>query len=120
MLRETTIPNIYVICGYTDMRKGQAGLIQIIQSMYNLDPYSESLFLFCGRNSRKLKGLCWEGDGFLLLSKALSSKDNRFRWPRNAEEAKLLTKDQFVWLMQGLAIEQPKAIKKTTVKYDLY
>ena len=99
MLRETTIPNIYVICGYTDMRKGQNGLIQIIQSMYDLDPYSESLFLFCGRNARKLKGLCWEGDGFLLLSKALNCKESRFKWPRNAEEAKLLTKDQFMWLV---------------------
>ena len=120
MLRETTIPNIYVICGYTDMRKGQNGLIQIIQSMYDLDPYSESLFLFCGRNARKLKGLCWEGDGFLLLSKALNCKESRFKWPRNAEEAKLLTKDQFMWLMQGLAIEQPKAINKAECRYDLY
>lgn len=120
MLRETAIPNIYVICGYTDMRKGQAGLIQIIQGTYDLDPYSESLFLFCGRNARKIKGLCWEGDGFLLLSKALNCKDCRFQWPRTAEEARLLTKDQFIWLMQGLAIEQPKAIKKAEVKYDLY
>lgn len=120
MLRETTIPNIYVVCGRTDMRKGQMGLLQIVQSKYNLDPYTDSLFLFCGRNARKIKGLYWEGDGFLLLSKTLSSDGGRFRWPKNTEEAKLLTKEQFVWLMQGLSIEQPKAIKKTTFKYDLY
>ena len=31
--------------------------------------------------------------------------------PRNAQEARELTWEQFTWLMQGLEIEQPKAIK---------
>ena len=69
MLRETAIPNIYVICGYTDMRKGQAGLIQIIQGTYDLDPYSESLFLFCGRRKDHIKALMYDGSGFVLIYK---------------------------------------------------
>ncbi len=112
MLREAKAENLYLICGYTDMRKGSNGLIQIIQGQYNLDPYSDSLFLFCGRNARKLKALYWEGDGFLLMSKSLSSKEGKYRWPRNADEARNLTKEQFTWLMQGLSVDQPKAIKK--------
>ncbi|MDE7431428.1 MAG: transposase [Lachnospiraceae bacterium] len=37
--------------------------------------------------------------------------EERFRWPRNQTEARLLTWQQFDWLMSGLEIEQPKAFK---------
>ena len=60
---------VYIVTGYTDMRKGIDGLAAIVQGKLLLDPYSKALFLFCGKNPRKLKGLLWEGDGFLLLSK---------------------------------------------------
>ena len=46
MLREAKAENLYIITGYTDMRKGANGLLQIIQGQYNLDPYTDSLFLF--------------------------------------------------------------------------
>ena len=35
----------------------------------------------------------------------------RFRWPRNSEEVRSLTWQQFDWLMSGLEIEQPKAFR---------
>jgi transposase len=120
MLREANAENLYLITGYTDMRKGLMSLVEIVQSQYNLDPYTDSLFLFCGRNARKLKALYWEGDGFLLMSKSLSSKESKYHWPRNADEARNLTRDQFTWLMQGLSVDQPKVIRKTNEKFDLY
>ena len=64
---------VYIVTGYTDMRKGIDGLAAIVQGKLNLDPYSKALFLFCGRNPRRMKGLLWEGDGFLLLSKRLEN-----------------------------------------------
>ena len=100
---------VYIVTGYTDMRKGIDGLAEIIQGKLILDPYSKSMFLFCGRNPRKLKGLLWEGDGFLLLSKRL--ENGRYRWPRNECEAKELSEQQLRWLLEGLEIEQKKAIK---------
>ena len=39
-------------------------------------------------------------------------------WPRNASEARLLTRQEFRWLMEGLSIDQPKAIKGTGRKKD--
>ena len=57
MLREAQAENLYIITGYTDMRKGANGLLQIIQGQYSLDPYTDSLFLFCGRNARKIKAV---------------------------------------------------------------
>lgn len=110
MLRELTEKtSVYIVTGYTDMRKGIDGLAEIISGKLQLDPFDRSLFLFCGKNSRKLKGLLWEGDGFLLLNKRL--ENGRYRWPRNETEAKVLTAQQIRWLMEGLEIEQSKAIK---------
>lgn len=101
--------NVYIACGKTDMRKSIDGLAAMVQSRYKLDPYSKSIFLFCGGKADRIKILMWEGDGFVLLYKRLES--GRFRWPRKADEVKPLTWKEFTWLMQGLDIEQPTAIK---------
>ena len=100
---------VYIVTGYSDLRKGIDGLATIIQGQLNLDPFSKSLFLFCGRRCDRIKGLLWEGDGYLLLYKRLDN--GRFQWPRNETEAKLLTAQQTRWLLEGLSIEQSKAIK---------
>ena len=100
---------VYIVTGYTDMRKGIDGLAEIVQGKLSLDPYSKALILFCGKNPRKMKGLLWEGDGFLLLSKLL--ENGKYRWPRNEYEAMKLSEQQLRWLLEGLEIEQKKAIK---------
>lgn len=91
------------------MRKGIDGLAAIIEGVFELDPFGRSLFLFCGRNRCKIKGLLWDGDGFLLLYKRLDN--GVYRWPRCEAEAKVLTAQQVRWLLEGLEIEQPKAVK---------
>ena len=40
--------HIYIACGRTDMRKSIDGLASIVQQNFKLDPFSNSLFLFCG------------------------------------------------------------------------
>jgi transposase len=42
-----------------------------------------------------------------------------FQWPRSETEARLLTQEQYVWLMQGLSTEQPKAIQKSKKYTDI-
>ena len=64
---------VYLVTGYTDLRRGIDGLATIIQAQLNLDPFSKALFLFCGRRCDRIKGLLWEGDGFLLLYKRLDN-----------------------------------------------
>lgn len=77
---------VYVVCSYTDMRLGIDSLATIIQSRYQLPVFApEVLFLFCGRRANKIKGLLWEGDGFLLLTKRVES--GHFSWPRNSKES---------------------------------
>ena len=51
-----------------------------------------------------IKGLLFEGDGMLLLTKRLFA-GNRFQWPRTPDEARELTTEQFRRLMDGFAIE---------------
>lgn len=88
---------VYIVCGYTDMRKGLNSLVPFVQQNFGIDPYSSSLFLFCGKRCDRLKALLWEPDGFVLLYKRLDN--GRYQWPRNAQEVKPLTWEQFTWLM---------------------
>ena len=39
--------NVYIVCGYTDMRKGLNSLAPFVQQNFGIDLYSSSLFLFC-------------------------------------------------------------------------
>lgn len=101
---------VYLVTGYTDLRRSIDGLAIIVQAQLRLDPFSKALLLFCGRRCDRIKGLLWEGDGFLLLYKRLDN--GRFQWPRNETEALLLSMQQKRWLLEGLKIEQPKAIRE--------
>ena len=47
------VEHIYLACGYTDLRRGIDGLAQIVQQ-FSLDPFSNSLFLFCGRRRDRI------------------------------------------------------------------
>lgn len=117
MLKEMKFPQVYIVCGYTDMRRSIDGLAAIIQQNFSLEPCSGSLFLFCGRRRDRMKALLWEEDGFLLMYKRLDN--GAFQWPRSESEEKLLTQEQFVWLMQGLSVEQPKAIRRSEKHKDI-
>jgi transposase len=80
---------IYIACGYTDMRKSIDGFAAIVQQNFHLNPFQNSLFLFCGRRRDRLKALYWEGDGFVLLYKRL--ENGRFQWPKTPEAVRELS-----------------------------
>ena len=103
---------VYIALGYTDLRRGIDGLAAIVQESFALDPFTNTLFLFCGRRKDRIKGLLWEGNGFLLLYKRLET--GSFQWPRTGAEARQLTSQQYRWLMEGLSIDQPKAHRPIT------
>ena len=109
MLREASgFDHIYIAAGYTDLRRGIDGLKAIVENTFRLDPYQNSLFLFCGKRSDRIKALLWEGDGFLLLYKRIET--GRIQWPRDASDVRELTDQQYRWLMEGLTVEQKKVI----------
>lgn len=105
---------IYIACGHTDMRKSIDGLAAIVQQNFKMNPFPKNLFLFSGRRHDRLKALLWEGDGFVLLYKRLES--GRFQWPNTPEDVRSLSSQEFRWLIEGLCIDQPKAVKKVTIE----
>ncbi|WP_370838542.1 IS66 family insertion sequence element accessory protein TnpB [Megasphaera sp.] len=43
----------------------------------------------------------------------------RLQWPRTPDEVRELTPQQYRWLMEGLSVEQPRAVQKITPKMVL-
>lgn len=108
MLSEYLQPEkVYIACGYTDLRRGIDGLAGLVQERFRMDPYTDTLYLFCGRRPDRIKALLWDSDGFVLLYKRLDK--GTFQWPRSVDDARLITPQQYRWLMEGLKIDQPKA-----------
>lgn len=97
---------IYLALGYTDLRKGIDGLCAVIQDHYGQELRTHDLFLFCGRRADRIKGLLWEGDGFLLVYKRLEG--GRFQWPRTRTELAEITAEQYRFLMRGMQVIAPK------------
>lgn len=107
MLKGFQPSRVYIVCGYTDLRRGIDGLAGIVQEQFHLNLYEDALFLFCGRRTDRIKGLYWDEHGFVLLYKRL--EQGQFQWPRTCSEARQLTAQQYRWLTEGLKIDQPKA-----------
>ena len=111
----TGFRKIYIAAGYTDLRRGIDGLASIIKFNFQLDPYEKDiLFLFCGRRSDRIKGLVWEGDGFLLLYKRLEL--GGFSWPRTKEEALEITPEQYQALMKGWRLSPDTRSRKCILR----
>lgn len=101
---------VIIAAGYTDLRSGIDKLAAIIKFQYNLEPRDRNtLFLFCGRRPDRIKGLVWEGDGWLLLYKRVEI--GQFSWPRSGSDMHELSNEQFHSLMQGLQVVSKHPIR---------
>lgn len=115
MLGDITLADeIFIVCSATDMRKSIDGLCTIIRDQLQIEPDSKrALDLFCGKRRDRIKVLIKEPDGWVLLYKRLDRGSGRYSWPKTKDEVKPITWKQFHWLMSGLDIEQPKAIRNS-------
>ena len=89
------LEKIYIVCGYTDMRKSIDGLSTVIEDQLKMDPSSSALFLFCGRRRDRIKALFREPDGFVLIYKRLSVRGG-YQWPRKQSEVRNTRLDKAV------------------------
>ena len=62
------VQKIYLVTGRTDMRKSFDGLMAVIRDNFQMDPFSNALFLFCGRKKNTMKALYFDRDGFVPVS----------------------------------------------------
>ena len=95
----------------TDENGNTDGLCAIIQEQFSME-IDHSLYLFCGRKCDRIKAILKEPDGIVMIYKRLTAQGS-YRWPRDKSEVRNLTWREFDWLMSGIDIEQPKAIKTT-------
>lgn len=112
VINSEEVHHIYVAYGKTDLRKGIDSLAIIVQEEFEMDPFNQSLFLFCGTRNDRFKALYWDGNGFWLFYKRF--EEGKMKWPKDHRELKEISIQQWEWLLSGFPIERP--IKKTEKK----
>ena len=80
MIDLSKVKNYYVAAGFTDLRRGIDGLAAIVTRQFGHELSEDSLFLFCGRRTDRIKALYYSGDGYVLIYKRLTN--GSFQWPR--------------------------------------
>jgi transposase len=78
MIQITPQMRILVAIEPADFRKGIDGLARVCKEVLKQDPFSGWVFVFRNRPATALKALIYDGQGFWLCHKRLSS--GHFRW----------------------------------------
>lgn len=107
--------HIYLAIGATDFRKQVEGLVAIVNKSFQLDAFSPTcVFIFCNKKKNAIKVLRYDKNGFILATKKLL-EGMKFQWPKDTCDVRLITRQQVSWLLQGLEIEQKKALKELDI-----
>lgn len=110
MLRPKVDAPVYLYTGIVDMRKSIDGLAALVEQELELNPLTETLFVFCNRGRDKVKMLYWERNGFVLWYKRLEKQ--RFTWLEPAHSEPIaMTGYQLNLLLDGLDIFNNKPHK---------
>jgi transposase len=78
MIQITPQMRIWVAVEPVDFRKGMDGLARLCREKLRADAFSGCVFVFRNRRATAVKVLVYDGQGFWLCHKRLSS--GRFRW----------------------------------------
>lgn len=101
MLQITPQMRVLVAIAPVDFRRGIDGLVRLCRERLSADPFSGTVFAFRNRGSTAIKVLIYDGQGFWLCHKRLST--GRFQhWPDGKEtSASLLAHELQVLLCAG-------------------
>ena len=86
MIQVTPQMRILVAVESADFRKGIDALAQLCRAVLKEDPFSGIVFVFRNRRATTVRILSFDGQGFWLCTKRLSSGRFRF-WPSKAGSA---------------------------------
>ena len=102
MIQITPQMKILVAVEPADFRKGIDGLARMCREELGSDPFSGALFVFRNRRGTSIKILTYDGQGYWLCLKRLSTGRFRF-WPSKTGAAakKLLAHELQVLLSAG-------------------
>ena len=103
------MPEIFLYRAPIDFRKQANGLALLIEQELGRSPFTGALYAFTNRQRNKIKCLMWEDNGFVLYYKALA--EEKYKWPKPADELMPLTGEQINWLLDGYDISLLKGHK---------
>jgi len=92
MLALTPQMRILVAVEAIDFRNGIDGLAGLCRNQFQKDPLSGCMFVFRNRRGTSIKVLVYDGQGFWLCQKRLST--GRFRWWPGGSAAEALKKTE--------------------------
>ncbi len=100
MIQITPQMRVLVAVEPTDFRRGIDGLARVCKEVLRHDPFGGWVFVFRNRPATALKILVYDGQGFWLCHKRLSS--GRFRWwPTSTTSTKTLAAHQLHVLLSA-------------------
>ena len=100
MIQLTPQMRIVVAVEPADFRRGIDGLARLCKEVLRQDPFGGWVFVFRNRRATALKALVYDGQGFWLCHKRLSS--GKFRWwPAGTEAARTLAAHQLQVLLSA-------------------
>ncbi len=103
MKSSSEFSSIYLWKRSVDFRKSINGLSAMVQEEMKLDPYSNSLFIFCCQRRKKIKILYWDRTGFALWYKRL--EEDLFPWPKHLDVETLeMSSRELEWILDGINI----------------
>ena len=108
------MPEIYLYRAPVDFRKQANGLALLVEQELGCNPFSGALYAFTNRQRNIVKCVMWEDNGFVMYYKALA--EEKFKWPKPADELLALTGEQINWLLDGYDISLFEGHKK--LHYD--
>ena len=102
---------VFLFLKPVDMRKSFRGLCQLTESVLKEDPASGHWFVFINRRRDRLKLLTFEGDGFSIYYKHLTS--GGFQTPTSQDETQLeIDVTQLSLILHGIDLESAKRRKR--------
>jgi transposase len=105
---------VFVFTEAIDFRAGFDKLSMIVREKMKKELVEGDLFLFLGKNRKRLKALCYDGTGLLLLAKRLER--GRFMSVAEFEESEL-TVEELNYVISGGVVRKkyfgPKALQNS-------
>lgn len=101
MIMNAAIPIVYIYRASrpVDLRKGIDGIASIVQSLFQMDPYEHSLFIFTSGSRNRIKILYCDGSGYWLMLKRMD--EGRFKWCIGSSDTITISQKQFARLIHG-------------------